>query len=263
MAEITRFTDAEHWDDYWEGLRLPAEVDRDPSTPQVNAILDVFDSQLGPGEGRSALEVGGGSARFLAYLGRRDFRCSVLDISPRGCELARRNFELLGMPLDAHLGDLLDPGLDIGRYDAVYSLGLIEHFDDLTAVVAAHARLVEPGGTLVIGAPNITGVNEWFMKRVCPGRLSWHNPDCLRIERWDEFERALGLERRFRAYVGGFEPRVFAVREPEASSAVWALTRLLVAAFGTRLQSLRRFNPPLLSGYLIAVYRVSGTPSSR
>jgi SAM-dependent methyltransferase len=261
MAEIVRFTDAEHWDSYWEGLRLPAEVHRDSSTPQVNAILDVFDG-LGAGAARSALEVGGGSARFLAYLGRRGYRCSVLDISSKGCELAARNFELLGMPLDTRLGDLLDPNLDVGRFDVVYSLGLIEHFDDLTAVVAAHTRLVEPGGLLVIGAPNITGINRWFMERVCPGRLSWHNPDCLRVESWDAFERELGIERRYRGYVGGFEPRVFAVREPDASVLVWSLTRLLVAAFGRRLPSLRRFNPPWLSGYLIGVYRVSGTPSS-
>ena len=151
------------------------------------------------------------------------------------------------------------PGLDIGLFDVVYSLGLIEHFSDLTDVVAAHARLVRPGGTLIIGAPNIVGVNRWFMKRLGPERLAVHNPDCLRPELWDEFEQRLDLEPRFRGYVGGFEPGVFAVleRKSPATLPLWALTLGLVHSVGQHLPSLRRFNPAWLSGYLIGVYTVS------
>jgi len=258
-----RFTDSAHWDEYWQGMKLPAEARRDPSTPQVNAILDVFDAHVERDPSRSALEVGGGLGRYLAYVGRTSgYRCAVLDFSPEGCELARRNFGHLGMPLEVHQCDLMDPGDGVGQFDLVYSLGLIEHFIDLTGVVAAHARLVRPGGTLVLGAPNVVGVNRWFMERLAPARMAVHNADCLRIERWDEFEQELGLERRFRSYVGGFEPRVFAVRERKTAATlpVWALAQLLVATAGRRLPRLRRFNHPLLSGYLIGVWRVPGAP---
>jgi SAM-dependent methyltransferase len=256
-----RFTDSEHWDEYWQGTRLPAEAHRDPGSPQVNAILDVLDAHAGHGPGAAALEVGGGLGRYLAYLGRtHGYRCAVMDFSPEGCELARRNFALLGLPLEVHQRDLLDPGDPPGSFDLVYSLGLIEHFTDLTAVVAAHARLVRPGGTLVLGAPNVVGVNRWFMERLAPERMAVHNADCLRVERWDEFERELGLERLFREYVGGFEPRVFAVREERrlATLPLWALTQALVRTAGRRLHGLRRFNHPRLSGYLIGAWRVPG-----
>jgi SAM-dependent methyltransferase len=257
--ESDRFTDSEHWDQYWQGTRLPVEAHRDPSAPQVNAILDVLDAHASPGG--TALEVGGGLGRYLAYLGRtHGCRCTAMDFSPEGCELARRNFELLGLPLEVHQRDVLDPGEPPGRFDLVYSLGLIEHFTDLTGVVAAHARLVRPGGTLVLGAPNVVGVNRWFMERLAPERMAVHNADCLRIERWDDFERQLGLVRLYRDYVGGFEPRVFAVRERRtpATLPLWAVTQGLVVTVGRRMHWLRRFNPPRLSGYLIGAWRVPG-----
>jgi SAM-dependent methyltransferase len=256
-----RFTDREYWDGYWEHTDLPREVRRQPHTLQVNAMLDVFDSHLAPDSGMRALEVGGAPGQYLAYLHRRfGYRPAILDFSAEGCALARRNYELLGVPVEVHERDLLDPALDIGRFHVVYSLGLIEHFSDLTGVVAAHARLVEPGGTLIVGAPNIVGVNRWFMSRLGPDRLAVHNPDCLRIERWDAFEAALGLERRFRGYIGGFEPGVFAVleRTTPTSRALWGVTQLLVRTVGRHFPRLRRYNPPWLSGYLIAVYRIPG-----
>jgi SAM-dependent methyltransferase len=258
-ASTERLTDRSHWDLYWEGTALPREVQRGSGSAQVDAILDVLDEHAPP-DGASVLEVGGAPGQYLAYLhSRRRYECALLDYSAEGCALARRNFELLAIEAEIHKRDLLDPELRIGRFDLVFSLGLVEHFADLTGVVAAHARLVEPGGTLIVGAPNVRGVNAWFMRRLCPRRLATHNADSLRLERWDEFERVLGLERRFRAHIGGFEPGVFAVREGRraADAPLWATARLLRTIFARGGRRLRRYNHPLVSGYLIGVYRVS------
>ncbi len=257
-SEGRRFTDERYWDGYWEGTDLPREMRREPHALQANALLDVFDRTLSRDPARSVLEVGGAPGQYLAYLHRTfGYRCSVLDFSAEGCALARRNYELLGIPLDVHHADLF-AGLDIGRFDVVYSLGLIEHFTDLTGVIEAHARLVAPGGTLIVGAPNIVGVNRWFMSRLGPERLAVHNPDILEIERWDAFERELGLERRFREYVGGFEPGVFAILEEKSARTMplWAVALGLQKTVGRHLPGLRRFNPPWLSGYLIGAYTV-------
>lgn len=258
--ENERFTDQGYWDGYWRGTSLPREIRRDPRALQVNAILDVFDSNLEADTTATALEIGGAPGQYLAYLHRSlGVGCAVLDFSPEGCALARRNYELLGIPVEVHERDLLDPELAIGPFDIAYSLGLIEHFSDLDAVVLAHMRLVKPGGTLIIGAPNIVGVTRWFMAGLGPERLAVHNPDILEIERWDGFERRLGLERRFRGYIGGFEPGVFAVleRRTPRSLALWALTGLLTRTVA-RVRWLRRINTPRTSGYLIGVYTVPG-----
>lgn len=54
----------------------------------------------------------------------------VLESSPVGCEAARRNFELLGVTGEVTYGDMFDEAIALPPMDVVYSLGLIEHFDD-------------------------------------------------------------------------------------------------------------------------------------
>jgi 2-polyprenyl-6-hydroxyphenyl methylase/3-demethylubiquinone-9 3-methyltransferase len=232
---------------------------------QLDAILDVFDAHAELGTDKAALEVGGAPGRYLAYLHRRfGCRCAVVDSSPHGCELTRRNFDLLGIPVDVHEDDVLHPRGDLGRFDLVYSLGLIEHFLDITGVVAAQARLVRPGGKLILGVPNLRGVNGWFARRLAPRRLALHNTEAMREKCWDEFEDALGLEREFRGFVGGFEPGVFTAIEERTfrRMPIWVSAEAMRRGLGRRFSRLRRFNHPAISGYLMGVWRVGETTSS-
>jgi len=256
---MPELTDEGYWNSYWEGhVHTSREVGREGSSLQAQAILDVIDCHLPP-SGASVLEVGGAPGGYLAYIHRRcDCRCAILDYSSSGCALARENFKALGVELDVYQQDLFAAAL-ANRFDFVYSLGLIEHFDDFGAVVAAQAKLVKQGGILLIGVPNFRGVNGWFARRIDRARFESHNLAAMDAVGWDAFEHELGLQRLFRGYVGGFEPSVFAT--PAASDAVGA--RLL--AFGARqlarvltyhLAVLRRFNRPWLSGYLMGVWRV-------
>jgi hypothetical protein len=80
-------------------------------------------------------------------------------------------------------------------------------------------------------------------------------------ESWAAFEGDLGLERRFLGFVGGFEPSVFAVLEPDGHyrTALYKVARVLVRTVGTHLPALRRVNHSNLSGYLMGVWRVPET----
>lgn len=258
-------TDEGFWNSYWEEhVHISGEIRREDASLQVQAILDVIDRHL-PAKGASVLEVGGAPGGYLAYIHRRcDCRCAILDYSSSGCALAEKNFKALGIELDVYQRDLFAAQLE-NRFDFVYSLGLIEHFDDFGAVVAAQAKLVKRGGTLLIGVPNFGGVNGWFARRIDRARFESHNLAAMDAAGWDGFEQELGLQRSFRGYVGGFEPGVFAT--PTASSAVGA--RLL--SFGANQISrvltnhfvvLRRLNRPWLSGYLMGVWRVPEEVSS-
>src|SRR4051812_48992694 len=76
-ATLTRYTDPDWWDSYWQGLELPTEV-RNGDGGVVDAILDVFDRYLPASD--SALEIGGSSGRYLVYLYRtRGMRPLVLE----------------------------------------------------------------------------------------------------------------------------------------------------------------------------------------
>jgi SAM-dependent methyltransferase len=260
-----RLTDRAYWDGFWEqSVRdLPVVISRDTTTFQAQAILDVLDRWLEPSREMTALEVGGSPGQYLAYLHRRTgYECAVLDFSPVGCAMARENFALLEIPVTVYERDMFDPTLNIGQFDVVYSLGLIEHFADFDAAVAAHVRLVRSGGLLVLGVPNFAGINGWFAKRIDRPRFASHNLDAMRLDRWDRFEVTLGLQRLFRGHVGGFEPRVFAVTDDPVTLSRLPLrlvAEVMVRTVGRHLPGLRRFNHPLISGYLMGAWRIPST----
>ncbi len=263
-AAVTRFTDPEWWDAYWQGLELPAEV-RKGDGGVIDAILDVFDRFVPPGD--EALEIGGSSGRYLVYLYRKQgTRPVVLESSPVGHEAAVRNFELLGVPGRAILGDMFDESLEIEPVDVVYSLGLIEHFDDTEAVARAHLRHLKPGGTLVMGAPNLGGINAPLYRRLSPSIFESHDARSADPRTWEGYERALGLEILHKEYVGGFEPELF-WRLESTSKLDWLLA-ITLRELGKlwrrpRLRWLRKHNHRLWSAYVIAVYRKPVTADGR
>jgi len=76
-------------------------------------------------------------------------------------------------------------------------------------VVARHVRLVKPGGYLALGVPNLCGVYGWFMRVLRPKTYATHGIGAMDIAAWSEFEARFELQTIFKAYVGGFGPRIF------------------------------------------------------
>jgi SAM-dependent methyltransferase len=259
--EIHRYTDPDWWDDYWRGIELPTEVTKSDNL-LVREITDVFDSHLSPGTDRSAIEIGGSSGRYLVYLHRRfGYRITVIENSRVGCAAGERNFALLGVPGDVVYGDMLDEALDVPQADVVYSLGLIEHFDDPAAVARAHLRLLKPGGTLIIGAPNLRGVNRQLFERLSPSIFETHHARSADPRSWQRFEGEQRLQRVFLGHIGGFEPMLFwrleSTRRRDWLVAI-TLKQLGRALDHRAFRFLRRLNSPWWSAYVIAVYRAPG-----
>jgi SAM-dependent methyltransferase len=229
----------------------------------INSILDVFDRYLPKDPTLTAAELGGAPGQYLAYV-RRNFgyRVTSIDYSRVGCKKTVENFRLLGLEGAVIEADIFADVSADSRFDVVYSLGLIEHFSDRVAVVDRHVRLLEPGGYLVLGVPNLRGVYGWFMRRLRPTTYGTHEIAAMNIESWGEFETRLELHTIFKDYVGGFEPRIFWSRDEIrlGSMPVLVLALSLDVLFHTVLGFLRRFNGPRISGYAMAVYRVPGQP---
>lgn len=254
-------TDERFWDEYWQAIRLPLVVDPDSSL-LVDAILGVFERFLASPQPLSLLELGGAPGQYSACLHRRlGHEVTILDNSPVGCEKAQENFELLGIPARVVEGDMFAPPAELGTFDAVFSLGLIEHFDDLTEAVRAHVGLVEPGGLLILGVPNYRGLNEVVLRRLSPSFLAWHRLESMDLVAWDRFEADLGLTRLFRGFIGGFEASTFwrcdsrKIVDRALHQSLWYLGRALGRQ---ETRALRRLNGRLWSAYLMGVYRVPG-----
>jgi len=213
-ATVRPLTDSDLWDDYWRELpALPTEVGDDAS-PAVAAIRDVLDRFAYSPAPISVLDIGGAPGRWVAHLHRRfGHEVCVLDSSPVGIAMTRKNFELLGIPGETLQRELFDLDISSPQFDLVYSLGLIEHFEDTSAAVAAHLSYVRPGGRLILGCPNLTGLSGALMRRLSPGVFDWHYAPVTDLRRWPSFEREFGLRVRFSGYVGGFQPGTFWRRE--------------------------------------------------
>jgi 2-polyprenyl-6-hydroxyphenyl methylase / 3-demethylubiquinone-9 3-methyltransferase len=107
-------------------------------------------------EGLRLLDVGCGGGLISEPLARLAGSVTGLDPAAENIEAARRHAEGQGLAIDYRVGqveDLAEQGL---TYDAVICLEVVEHVPDVGAFLAACARLVRPGGLLLLSTLNRT-----------------------------------------------------------------------------------------------------------
>lgn len=135
-----------------------------------NVILPQF---LQNRAGQSVVEIGSAPGEFLVALHRRFGLVPYgIEYSPAGADLNRRAFATSGLdPGHVIEADFLAPETHIpyrGFFDIVISRGFIEHFTDPADVVAKHFSMLKPGGLLIVGIPNLRGLNHllsWIFDR--------------------------------------------------------------------------------------------------
>lgn len=96
------------------------------------------------------------NTRILAWAGRQGARAYGVDISPPIVAQARTAFDGAPCrhPLRDAIGDVRDLPFRTDSFDAIYSMGTIEHFDETERAVGEIARVLKPGGRAIIGVPN-------------------------------------------------------------------------------------------------------------
>ncbi|HXG87450.1 MAG TPA: class I SAM-dependent methyltransferase [Vicinamibacterales bacterium] len=94
------------------------------------------------------------NTRILAWAAARGARPYGVDISAPTLRLAHRAFAASPHPLRAAIADVRALPFEDDSFDAVYSMGTIEHFDETTLAVQEIARVLKPGGRAIVGVPN-------------------------------------------------------------------------------------------------------------
>ncbi len=185
MRSAADLTSAEAWDWHWRRLRLP-QLPRS-FNPNVWFARRLLSGALRIRPGR-AFEVGCAPGAWLAYFARSlGVEVAGCDLSAEGVRATRENLALLGVSGRVlhgdvfRLGDLGEEGM--ARFDLVYSIGVVEHFDELDAILGAHARLCAPGGHVVVTAPKLTGPSGAIFRAASPSLMRTHRvvtPEALR-----------------------------------------------------------------------------------
>jgi len=93
------------------------------------------------------------NTRILAWASRQGARAYGIDISAPIVMQARRAFHT-GRCLQSTIADVRDLPFRDASFDAIYSMGTIEHFDETEHAIEEMARVLKPGGRAIVGVPN-------------------------------------------------------------------------------------------------------------
>lgn len=120
---------------------------------EQSAFATLLDRAI-PGDAR-ILEVGCGTGQMCVYLARADRVVVGADLARASLRLGAAAARRFGLDRVCFVEtDLQRPALKAGAFDIVFSSGVVHHTPDPRASFSQLARLVRPGGTIVLGVYN-------------------------------------------------------------------------------------------------------------
>jgi SAM-dependent methyltransferase len=150
----------------WRATRLGAVTER----LERAAVLDL----ARPLAGRDVLDVGCGDGTYALAAAGSGARVVGVDRSPADVEAARRNAADAGVPLELHVADALAIPFPAGRFDVVLAVTVVCFVPDPAAAVSEIARVLRPGGVLVIGElGRWSAWGTWRALRAWAGSRTW------------------------------------------------------------------------------------------
>jgi glycosyltransferase involved in cell wall biosynthesis len=148
---------ATDWNNYYRAVPVTASLTRKYTARVLLAALREAGLSA-MDRGRTIVEIGGANSCFLDRIVAELHPAAyhVVDNNRLGLDLLRAR-PGVGNEVVVHEGDVLNLSLAL-QADVVFSIGLIEHFDeaDTRKAVLAHFSLLKPGGFAIISFPTPT-----------------------------------------------------------------------------------------------------------
>ena len=94
------------------------------------------------------------NTRILQWATERGARAFGIDLSPPTVAMAEREFAGRRLKLAGAVADVRAVPFADASFDAIYSMGTVEHFHETQHAVNELFRVLKPGGRAVIGVPN-------------------------------------------------------------------------------------------------------------
>lgn len=202
-----------HLEREYAGVYGPAEIDFHLSAHVGTGFAEHACQVIAaatPTGGR-VLDVGAGYGSFVMLARARGFDAIGTEIAPFEVDFSRRRVQR-DRPNEDPAALFLDGGifnhvLDAQRFDAVTFWNVLEHIDDIDAVLGRAAALLKPGGAIYI---------------ICPNYAAWRKEAHYQIA-WRPFLSREAAVRRIREH--GKDPRFFETSVFQRTS--WEVMRVL------------------------------------
>jgi len=96
--------------------------------------------------GKKVLEIGCGRGSLSCYFSDAGYDCTLVDLSENVIEVAKKIFEINSLNANFVVGDANDLKIPSDTFDIIYSIGLLEHFEDVEVPIKEQIRVLRPGG---------------------------------------------------------------------------------------------------------------------
>jgi ubiquinone/menaquinone biosynthesis C-methylase UbiE len=165
--------------------------------PVYELIFDRIVAALGAAPGQTILDAGCGYCVHAVRLARRGLQVTGVDFSEAALRHGRANSQAAGVAdaIALQQGNLLDLPFDDGFFDFVHCFGVLMHIPELETALEELARVLKPGGRLVIAENSVDSLHVRFweptlrlVKKTLGRQLPSRNRNERGIEEWHEYD---------------------------------------------------------------------------
>jgi hypothetical protein len=159
-----------------------------------------------------------------------------------------------GVPGQVVEADLFSPPTSLHHaFDVVVSFGVVEHFTNTSACVAAMARFLKPGGCMITEIPNLAGLGGKLQRIACPDILSVHVVMSARDLEQAHLDAGLHVDSCGYLINGGFSNLNFSCRHAGPGFQVISRLPMMLTSPFIAMEATRFSTPPnrLTSPYIV------------
>jgi len=196
-------TDRAFWSNYWRNKK---ELYEQPVNLDY-LFTPLFSKHILKYKPQTAVELGGFPGTFSVHLYQKfNVNTTLVDYFIDE-ELLKGFFNANGIKendLSWKEADVLSNDPVHAQFDLVFSIGLIEHFENTSSILYAHRRYVKPNGSMLIILPNFKGINGWFQRVFDRENYDKHFIQCMDPQLLVKEMKNLGFKDIEADYFGGF-----------------------------------------------------------
>ena len=153
--------------DWWDPKGSSAMLHR-LNPVRLGFVRDAIDRHWGgdiesvlPLAGKSAVDIGCGAGLLCEPLSRLGAEVTGVDAAPENVAAAAAHAEAAGLDIRYMAGEI--GSLDLGTFDLVTCMEVIEHVADKPAFIAALTAKLDPQGLLILSTPNRTAASRLLL----------------------------------------------------------------------------------------------------